>query len=207
MLRLIATLSGLLGVLLFVSAVLVGGASLPGYSHATQLISESYAMGTPRGPFLRFAFYLPSGLLIALFSLTASSILRMNGTGRLGFLGLAVFYGLGTVVTAFFPCDAGCNKEFIDPSISQLIHNLSGFLTYLIAPVALLMIGMGLRTGSHMKRLGTLALACGALAMAGFALFMGASGSGYAGLIQRMIEGAVLVWIAACALTLRRPIA
>lgn len=197
MLRTTVFLSSLLGVLLFVVAVIIGGASIPGYSHAAHLISESYAMGTPRGPFLRFALYLPSGSLIALFSFAASSVLRMNGAGRLGFLGVGVFYGLGTVVTAFFPCDAGCGSEFVDPSVPQLIHSLTGFLTYLFTPVSLLMIGIALWREPHLMRLGTLALACGALALGAFILFMGASGSAYAGLIQRMIEGAVLVWITA----------
>jgi hypothetical protein len=38
---------GLLGVLFFISATILGGWQFPSYSHISQLISESYAIGTP----------------------------------------------------------------------------------------------------------------------------------------------------------------
>jgi hypothetical protein len=181
--------------------VVAGGATLPGYSHVAQFISESYAIGTPYGPVLRFAGYLPAGLLIALFAWTAMRVLRVKTWGKLGFGTLGVFYGLGTALTAFFPCDAGCGDA--DPTVSQLIHNLSGFLTYLTTPGALMMIGAALRKRGSVRELGTLALVCGIVAMIGFVTFVGVADTGYAGLVQRVIECSILVWIGVCAARLR----
>lgn len=196
-----AFLSGILGVVLFIAAVLIGGAVLPGYSHVAQFISESYAIGTPLGPVLRFAGYLPSGILIAVFAWTAMRALRVRKWGMLGFWTLGVFYGLGTALTAFFPCDAGCGDA--DPTLSQVVHNGIGSLTYLTVPGALIMIGASLRKRHALKELGTLALVCGTLALIGFVTLVGTADTGYAGLVQRLIEAAILVWVAVCAFRLR----
>jgi len=45
---------GLLGVLFFISATILGGWQFPSYSHISQLISESYAIGTLYGHQLRY---------------------------------------------------------------------------------------------------------------------------------------------------------
>lgn len=126
---------------MFAVAAVVGGMLVPDYDPISQLISESYAVDTEYGIYLRFLAYFPSGLLIAWFCFSARKYFPRTRGLNAGFLGVGIFYGLATVMVALFPCDAGCNKELIDPSISQLIHSLVGLLTYLFVPICLMIIG------------------------------------------------------------------
>ena len=133
--------TGIIGIILFAVAAVVGGMLVPDYDPISQLISESYAVDTEYGIYLRFLAYFPSGLLIAWFCFSARKYFPRTRGLNAGFLGVGIFYGLATVMVALFPCDAGCNKELIDPSISQLIHSLVGLLTYLFVPICLMIIG------------------------------------------------------------------
>jgi len=62
---------------------------------------------------------------------------------KIGFCGLGIFYGIATIIVGLFPCDKGCNKELIDPSVLQVIHNLTGLLTYIFVPISIILIGVG----------------------------------------------------------------
>ena len=53
-----------------------------------------------------------------------------------------MFYGLGTIITAIFPCDSGCNKEMLNPSFAQIIHNLSALIMCLFVPFFIISIGL-----------------------------------------------------------------
>lgn len=203
--RRLVFLSGTIGVALFVLTTVVGGALFPGYSHVEQLISESYAHGTTYGPWLRFLGYLPSGALFAVFAWAATRVFAARKYTLIGFAGIGIGYGLGTVLAAFFPCEAGCQMDGSASSISQMIHNLSGLLTYLVVPAALVVLGVRLRKRPGLERLGWSALACGFLATFGFILLIEISDTGYVGLAQRFTEGCILWWITACALHCKEP--
>lgn len=190
---------GLLGATLFIAGVILAGALLPGYDHVSDLISESYAQGTPYGTVLRYGLFLPSGICLALFGLMASRVLP---TGRLALIMLGLAYGAGTAVVALFPCDAGCDP--VDPSTSQVIHMGTGALTYLISPVALLAISRAARSWKEGAFLSKAALACGLVAGAGVVFLFGAPEAECIGLVQRCIEGAILLWIILCSRQLLR---
>jgi len=200
----VATISGMIGVALFVMAVVLGGVLLDGYDHRSQFISESYALGTEHGPTLRFLGYLPSGLLIALFALSAAKAMQVKRVGRLGFAGLGVFYGIGTVVTAFFPCEAGCEVAPGAASLTQGVHNISGLLTYLLVPFALLMIGSDLRKNPVYAPVGGVASAYGVVMLIAVGFFFASVDSDHRGTVQRAVEASVLLWILVCAWNLRK---
>lgn len=190
-------LIGFLGVLLFVSAATLGGFQFENYDVLSQLISETAAVDAPYGKLLRWAGYIPSGILLFIFFLAAIHCFQKNTAMAMGFVGLAIFYGLGTVVVGIFPCDAGCNKEFVDPSLSQFIHVAMGMLTYLFVPMSLLLVALGIRRTS--PTLSNLAIACCVISYALFAVIAGNPESGLMGLWQRIIEGSFAFWTAACA--------
>jgi len=203
MVRSLAALSGILGVLLFIAATIIGGLQSPEYSHVRQYISETYATGTPWGEALRYYGFIPSGFLIALFALFAMRSLPGSRQATIGFLGLGLFYGSGTVVCSVFICDAGCGRDLTSVSESQLIHNAMGLLTYVTVPPCLLLLGVAARgwpNGHGVSRAGSI---LGGIALMFVGLFLFAPGSPYAGLVQRVIEGAVLAWILVCAFHLR----
>ena len=145
----ITFLIGIVGVSLFVISSIIGGFLIDNYSVMSQYISESYAIDTEYGKILRIIGYIPSGFLIALFCFVAVKYFQSSKQLKIGFYGIGVFYGLATIVVAIFPCDSGCNKELIDPSSSQLIHNFVGSLTYLFVPIFMILIGSGLKKTSN----------------------------------------------------------
>jgi type IV secretory pathway VirB2 component (pilin) len=189
---------GIIGVILFIVTTILGGLQLSDYSHISQLISESYAIGTPYGLQLRYFGFIPSGIFIAIFAFLAIKAMPKSKSTQIGFLGIGIFYGLGTVLVSLFPCDKGCDKELVDPSLSQLIHNLTGLLTYTIVPISLIILGIAARQWENGKYLSLFGMLCGLVAIFFVGLLSSDLQSKLTGLYQRIAEGSVLVWILAC---------
>ena len=104
----------------------------------------------------------------------------------------------------FFPCDSGCNKLFIDPSISQIIHNITGLLTYIFVPISILLIGIGLKKSSIYNRLSTLGITFGIISILFVYLLFSDTNSEYIGLYQRIIEVIFIIWIITCAIAIKK---
>lgn len=187
--------SGLSGVVLFVLGVVLGGLQFENYSHIQQYISESYATGTPYGAQLRFGLYIPSGILMAMFAFLSPSVLPKSALVKCSFYGIGIFYGLATIVVSLFPCDAGCNPELINPSISQIIHNAMGALTYLIVPPCMVAIGIKAAKWENGTKLYKVSLFCGMTAFCLMLVLAQNPLGAYVGLQQRIIEGSILFWI------------
>ncbi|MEL6918290.1 MAG: DUF998 domain-containing protein [Bacteroidota bacterium] len=196
--------TGIIGVLWFVITVVLGGLQFDGYSHIHQYISESYASGTRYGVYLRYVGYVPSGLLIAFFAFLAPKAVPGSRLTRMGFWSVAVFYGLGTIIVSIFPCDMGCNPELINPSISQLIHNLVAVLIYMTVPLSLVVIGIRSKDWPQGKTISLVTLLSGLLAACFvFVLFSDPKGN-YVGLYQRIIEASILLWIVCFCLYIKK---
>ncbi len=82
---------------------------------------------------------------MTIFALVGNKMFPVSKLSKIGFYGLGHFYGLATVIVGVFPCDRVCNKEFIDPSTSQITHNITGFLTYIFVTLSIILIGLGLK--------------------------------------------------------------
>ena len=195
---------GILGVTFFVLASFLGGFLFENYNPISQLISESMAVDTPYGKALRFFGYIPSGILLTLFSFASIKKFPKSKLTKIGFFGIGVFYGIATIVVGLFPCDKGCNKEFIDPSFSQIIHILTGLLTYIFVPVSIILIGIGLRKQDSHHKLSKIALFCGFICIVFVGLFLSNAAPNYAGLLQRIIEGTFIIWIISCSLFIKK---
>lgn len=186
---------GIIGAILFIIPSVLGGFQFENYSHISQFISESYAFGTPYGVYMRFLGYVPSGILILLFAFSAWKLLPKSSLLKIGLIGFGIFYGIGTIIVGVFPCDTGCNKEFINPSVSQIIHNFSGALTYLFVPACLILIGISSRKWSNGKSISTISVFCGIMAFV-FSMLLSSNPTGnYIGLFQRITEGFILFWL------------
>jgi len=193
---------GILGVFLFVITTVIAASLIADYSHMSQLISESYAIDTQYGLQLRLLGYIPSGVLLTLFCFLAFPYFNGSSFVKWAFIAVGFFYGIATVVVAIFPCDSGCNKELINPSVAQLIHNASGALTYTLVPVAILLIGFGLKEKSDAKFAAQSKL-LGILSISFVFTLMNNQDSDLVGLYQRMVELSLLLWFILCALTIR----
>lgn len=195
---------GFLGVLFFVLSTIFAGFLFPGYSHTAQLISESYALGTAYGFHLRYFGFLPSGIFLAAFAFFAIRSIPQSKLGKWGFYGLGIFYGIATIIVSLFPCDTGCNPELIDPSISQLIHNQTGLLTYLIVPLSLVILGIAAHKWPGGKLVSYAGILCGLIALFFVGTLSSEIESDFAGLYQRIIEGSILLWITLCSFYLSK---
>ena len=190
---------GILGISFFIFSAIIGGLLIENYHWTSQYISESYAIDTEHGFILRVLGYIPSGIFITLFCFLAPQYFNQSKLIKTGFYGLGVFYGIATIIVSIFPCDSGCNKEFIAPSISQAIHNLAGAFTYLFVPVCILIIGLGLKKSESYKRLSIKAITYAVVSFLCILFFFSNPNSPYIGIYQRIIEGIFILWIITCA--------
>jgi len=195
---------GILGVSLFVIASTLGGILIENYSLTTQYISETYAIDTEYGIVLRAFGYVPSGILLTIFAFVGYKKFPESKLIKIGFWGLGIFYGIATIIVGIFPCDKGCNKGFIDPSISQIIHSLTGLLTYLFVPISIIIIGVGLRKSKGYHSLSKIGIICGLISIVFVGLLMSDPSTNYAGLFQRVIEGLFIIWIIACSIFIKK---
>ena len=194
---------GIIGVSLFAFCAVIGGFLIEDYSIKSQFISESYAIDTEYGMTLRAFGYIPSGILITIFCFRLSNMFRPSKLTKIGFYALGVFYGIATIVVGIFPCDSGCNPELIDPSISQVIHNLAGALTYIFVPLSILLIGIGLKQDPKQNRLSMQGIVFGLISMLFVFMLFSDATSEYIGVYQRIIETVFIIWIVSCAIAIK----
>ena len=183
-----------LGVASVVLLTILGGAAFPGYSHTSQFISELGATGAPHGALIRFGGFLPAGVFLCLFVVGAFKVLPRSHITTLGLAGIAI-YASGYIAAAFFPCDSGCRP--VQPSFSQIVHNLFGLVGYLLAPLSLFALGWSARNWPGGTHLTALAFVAAVITLAG--LLALDPGFPYVGVVQRVIEASVLLWVIICA--------
>ncbi|TRX16422.1 DUF998 domain-containing protein [Flavobacterium franklandianum] len=186
---------GNLGVLLFVFTTVIAGFFNPSYNHFSCFISELYAVDAPNADLIRFYGYLPSGVFFILFALLAQKATPKSRLKSMGFLGMILGYGFGTIICAIYNCDTGCNPKFINPSLSQIIHNLMGMLTYLIVPFSILLIAIASRSWKNSFQYTLISYIIFGISFTFVVVLNLNLDSQYKGLIQRIIEGSILFWI------------
>jgi len=196
-------LIGIVGASLFIISSILGGLLIDNYSIISQYISESYAIDTEYGMVLRTFGFIPSGIFIAIFCFTGVRFFAPTKLLNIGFYGIGLFYGLATVVVGIFPCDSGCNKDFIDPSTSQLIHNFMGLLTYLFVPVLIILIGLELKKIQKNTVFPLQSIVLGVISFLFVSVLFLNSNSKYIGLYQRIIELVFILWVVFCAIAIK----
>ena len=193
---------GFIGVSLLIFTLIFGGLLIENYDITNQFISESYAIDTKYGFFLRLLGYIPSGIIIALFCFLGEKYLDSKLVVKIGFYGIGIFYGLGTTVTGIFPCDSGCNKELLNLSSSQIIHNIAALLMYLFVPFFIILIGLAIRKTKIWFSIKSILL--GLISSILVYLFGLNLLVEYAGLYQRAIEIIFALWTILCAYEIKK---
>lgn len=186
---------GVLGILLFIGTAILGGLLIEGYSISSQYISESYAIDTEYGLLLRLLGYIPSGILITVFCFLSTRYLPPTRRVKYGVWGVGFLYGVGTIIVSIFPCDSGCNPEYINPSISQIIHNFSALLVYAFTPTSIIITGIGLKKFPGYKYLAIVSIVFGALSAVFVGILLSDTSSNLVGIYQRTIELIILSWL------------
>jgi hypothetical membrane protein len=192
-------MTGILGPLVVLMLVVLGGAAFPNYSHLSQFISELGAREAPHGELISFGGFLPAGILVCAFSFFAAQALPRSGMTWLGLAGIA-WYAFGYVVSAFFRCDPGCRP--VEPSLSQLVHNIVGGTGYFVGAAGLIVLGLRARSWPDARHLSALGVGCGGVSLVAFLLL--SPSFRYVGGVQRVLEACMLLWVVACAFYLKR---
>ncbi len=187
--------SGLLGVLFLATSAIIGGMQFEDYSHVRQFMSETYANGTAWGDALRFGGFVPAGSLFLLFGLLSAYEFRRNRKLALGFFGFGLFYGLGTILAALWPCEFGCDPELTSTSISQMLHFTFASLAYMGTPFCFLAISLQARKHPDLG-LSYVPMIIATIVMGlGVLVFFAALRSDIVGLSQRFIEASALFFV------------
>ncbi len=184
---------GLIGCFLFIITTIIGGYLFPNYSHISHLISESYAVDAPYNFQIRFFGYIPSAIFTGIFVLYFNSKTPKSSLKTLACILILISYSFATLICAIFNCDAGCNPNFVNPSLSQVIHNLSGSITYLIMPFAILLIGLEFKKFGDSNFYKT-CIFLFLISLFFIIILFNNFDSVYKGLIQRVIEITFILW-------------
>ena len=139
--RLLLTLS----VLLFLSGIflpeLIGFLSSD-YNSMSHYISELGAVGAEYSRIINYFGFLPIAFSALIITLLLQSKFSNTRLSRVGFLLVGIGYFIAYFGAFIFPCDFGCPSE---GSFSQNMHMILGLISYLITPVGLILLGIGLR--------------------------------------------------------------
>ncbi len=198
---------GVIAPVWLVIGVVIASFLYPGYDHYNQALSELGATGSPTQFISPAINNYPLGVLFAVFGF---SVYRTFSNSKVAaFTGiLIVIHGLMSISAGYFSCDLGCKLE--NPSLSQELHNLSGFImfaTLFLAGIIWVVISKGILNS---RKFGSFSFVCTVISLAALVLMDSAvkSGEGF-GLFQRINYGASLVWMVgfACVLLVRSEVA
>lgn len=169
-----------------------GGALKPGYSHASQFISELNASGTPFAQTIGWLGFFPFGVLAGALIVVASRRAPVKGASRLGYW-LLMAEPIAYIGSAIAPCDLGCPLE---GSTNQMLHNMLGLFTYLATTLGLFLLAFTPRIAVGW-RLFWVALSFLWLTL--FAFMMADPMAEWRGLLQRLAEWIVFGSLCICA--------
>ena len=187
----------LLGEIVQWGGIVIGGAAYPGYDSLRQYISELGATGAVTGWMVSWLVFVPSGLLILAGCLLAAWAMRRSVPGLLGWLLLA-WYGASLTGAGIYPCEFECARTEV--TFNALMHDLVGGTGYLAVPIGIwLVTAAGRATGAAFVAFGVV---CGLLALIGFGGVV--ADPEFGGLLQRVLEGSVTVFLLVAAWLMAR---
>ena len=135
----------ILSVLLFFSGVLLPeliGFLSSDYNSMSHYISELGAVGAEYSRIINYFGFVPTAFSALIITLLLQSKFSNTRLSRTGFLLVGIGIFIGYFGAFIFPCDYGCPAE---GSFSQTMHSYLGLISYLIIPVGLFILGIGLR--------------------------------------------------------------
>ena len=161
------------------------------YNLINHFISELGAAGAEYSRIINYFGFVPtafSALIIVLLLQSKFSNTRLSRAGLL-LVGSGVFIGyFGAFI---FPCDYGCPTE---GSFSQNMHNNLGLIYYLIIPVGLFVLGIGLRKEPMIIN-SSISFGAAFVFLLGFFMMLNPSQIDLLGFWQRLADYTVFVFL------------
>ncbi len=170
----------------------LGASAIASYSHGSQFISELGASGTPHARLVAVAGFAPIGVLFLAFLLLASALFPASRRTTAGVFALSSV-GVAYLVSAVFPCDAGCPSA---GSFSQTVHNAFGLLEYVGAIAGLALLGAAFSHSPGWRSAAWACAICGVLVALGFLGMLIPAFAGFRGFSQRIAEAGIFSWVA-----------
>jgi hypothetical membrane protein len=196
----IGILCGIAAPILWASVIILCGNVRPGYNHLTQYISELGERGSSTELLMRYAGFVPTGLMHMAF---AASLYASFRSYRLSSVAAALLAlnGLGRIVAGLFPCEAGCAGPRV--LLSQKLHSLAAGVGFLALIGASILWGVLLRKHRSLKGLSLYSIGAGLFGLA-FLLLMSWSAElrRGTGLYERLSSGVLSLWVLVFALWL-----
>lgn len=186
-------LCGTLAPLLWAAAIIFCASLRPEYSHFTQYISELGERGSSTEFIMRYAGFLPTGLMHMAFA--AFLYFAFRG-GRLAMIAatLLAINGLARIGAGLFPCEPGC----VGPKLllSQQLHSLSAGIGFFALIGASVTWGIFLRRYRSLRWLSVFSVGCGTAGLV-FLLLMiwSAELRAGTGLYERLSSGVLSLWV------------
>ncbi|WP_412067204.1 DUF998 domain-containing protein [Rubrivirga sp. IMCC43871] len=188
-------------VLLWV-ALACAGALTPGYSHATQAVSELGAVGAPVPWLINWVGIVPFAVSLAV---TGVFVVRDLRPGPAAWLsgGLLVASGLGFAVAGAMRCDVGCGPSELQ---SAVLHGIGAGVGFQLAPLAALVLGSRAFRRSPHRPVYAFSALMAVVMVASIALFLGVfdPGRSLGGVWQRLVLLAISVWVVGLSVSLYR---
>src|SRR5262245_15353963 len=146
-----------------VGVTLLGGALRPGYSHASQYISELGESGAANGGWVSLAGFAPVGVFVLGFLALARPHLP-GGRWRDSALACLAFVGFAYLAASVARCDPGCSGT----SVSQSVHSLFGLFEYVGALVGLRLLFYPFRRSADWRGMASACMLAAVVVAAGF---------------------------------------
>jgi hypothetical protein len=190
MVRRLFFLGGIAAVLLYVAAVITGGALRPGYNHISMAISELIAVGAPHKALLDGLFIAYNVLLIVFAWALGMSVRGGSGLAVAGATILAFVGAIGLVMTLLFPMDARGSAVTTTGTVHLV---LAGALS-LGCILAILFLALGSKDRDAFWVYAM--ISCFLVIITGaWAAYTASQGSALMGLAERLTIGLFLQWI------------
>lgn len=198
----LAALGGVVGPILFVMLIVLGGVLYDGYSHVSQKISELGGEGAEYA-LLQNINFIMIGVLVIGFSW---ALARVLGPPYLG-PALIAFFGLSSsIANGLLPCDIGCQGE----TTVGLLHNITGLAGFVSAIAGMFVLARRWRYDSTWQTPTGFTRSAAFVALASllwFVITQATDAQSFAGIAQRIMAGALLLWISVTAALLYREVA
>lgn len=189
----VGNLCGILAPLLWASAIVFCGSLRPEYSHFTQYISELGERGSSTEFIMRYAGFLPTGLMHMAFAAFLYVAFRGSRLAVIAAMLLAI-NGLARIGAGLFPCEPGCIGSEL--SLSQQLHSLSARIGFFALIGAAVTWGIFLRGYRSLRGLSLYSVGSGTVGLV-FLLLMAWSAELKAGtgLYERLSSGVLSLWV------------
>jgi len=175
------------------------GAATPGYSAATDFISELGAVGAPYGSVMNAVGIGLVGVLMLFASVALYERLSPLAGGRVAAVLLAVS-GFAYLVVAVSPCDPGCRVTG-QPGARMILHLVGGFVAMGAQVASALVPGLLHRRRPRRTSLGRLGLGLGLVGAAAYLLLLvRVAALEHPGAVQRVVQAAGDAWLLAVAI-------